>query len=323
MIVVERADGLVLVQDLGRGGVARLGVAPSGAFDLGAHLAANAAVGNAAGAATLEVLLGPLVLRARRPAFLAVTGAGGRVLVDDLALAPGRPFALLPGMRAVVEPGTDGVRRYVAVRGGFDVPDVLGSRSRDTLANLGPAPLAVGDVLAWGADAAPADRPTAGEGRGAGSATAVAAVATATAAEPDDDGGRGAVVVLEVLPGPRPELFAPGTYAGLGRAPFTVTDRCDRVAVRLAGHALARIDSRELPPEGVVAGAIQVPPSLQPVVLGPDHPLTGGYPVLGVLTRRALDRLAQVRPGDRVLLHPSEQGVDDARPRTPGATMAP
>lgn len=322
MIAVERADGLVLVQDLGRGGVARLGVAPSGAFDLGAHLAANAAVGNAAGAATLEVLLGPLVLRARRPAFLAVTGAGGRVLVDDLALAPGRPFALLPGMRAVVEPGTEGVRRYVAVRGGFDLPAVLGSRSRDTLAGLGPAPLAVGDVLAWGADVLPvAAGPPAGEGGGSGAARA--ARAAATAAEPDDDGGRGVVVVLEVLPGPRPELFAPGTYAGLGRAPFTVTDRCDRVAVRLAGHALARIDSRELPPEGVVAGAIQVPPSLQPVVLGPDHPLTGGYPVLGVLTRRALDRLAQVRPGDRVLLHPSEQGVDDARPRTPGATMAP
>ena len=111
MIIVERADGLVLVQDLGRPGQGRLGVAPSGAFDVGAHVAANVAVGNPASAATLEVLLGPLVLRARRPVIAAVTGGSGAVVVDGLALAAGQPFALLPGLSLTLEPSAVGARR--------------------------------------------------------------------------------------------------------------------------------------------------------------------------------------------------------------------
>ncbi|PWD52219.1 allophanate hydrolase [Serinibacter arcticus] len=292
MITVERADGLVLLQDLGRPGHARLGVAPSGAFDVGAHLAATAAVGNVRGAATLEVLLGPLVLRTRRACVLAVTGADGDVLVDSLAVAPGRPFTLLPGALLTVGAARDGVRRHVAVRGGFDATPVLGSRSRDTLAALGPAPVVVGDRLAVGDAVATA-----------GGAALRSGLRRSDARDaPRGPGPTPDVLVLECLPGPRPELFAADALARLAERVAVVSDRCDRVAVRLDGVAVERVDDTELPSEGLVAGAVQVPPSGQPVVMGPDHPLTGGYPVLAVLTRASLDALAQVRPGARVRL---------------------
>lgn len=294
MIVVKQIAGLALVQDLGRPGHARLGVAPSGAFDVGAHLAANAAVGNATGASTIELLLGPLVLRARRACVLAVTGADGDVRVDGLAVLGGRPFTLLPGATLTVGVARDGVRRYVAVRGGFAVDPVLGSRARDTLAALGPTPLTVGDELPEGDDVATALRAV-----GAGSSSG-----QPTEASPE--------IVLEVLPGPRPEYFAVDELPALASKVLTVSDRCDRVAVRLKGATVRRADEQltsELPSEGLVAGAIQVPPSGEPVVMGPDHPLTGGYPVLAVLTRAALDRLAQVRPGTRVRLVPRDHGA--------------
>ena len=302
MIVVEQIAGLALVQDLGRPGHARLGVAPSGAFDVGAHLAANAAVGNAAGASTIEVLLGPIVLRARRACVLAVTGADGDVRVDGLAVLGGRPFTLLPGATLTVGVARDGVRRYVAVRGGFGVDPVLGSRARDTLAELGPPPLAVGDEVPVGDDVATPLR---------------AAAAGATRDRGTDGSGAAAPgalrkVVLEVLPGSRPEYFADDALAALASEVLTVSDRCDRVAVRLEGAIVRRADEQrtpELPSEGLVAGAIQVPPSGEPVVMGPDHPLTGGYPVLAVLTRRSLDALAQVRPGTRVRLVPRHHGA--------------
>lgn len=293
-MLVEHVTGLALVQDLGRPGHARLGVAPSGAFDVGAHLAANAAVGNAAGASTIELLLGPLVLRARRACVLAVTGADGDVRVDGLAVLGGRPFTLLPGATLTVGVARDGVRRYVAVRGGFAVDPVLGSRARDTLAALGPTPLTVGDELPEGDDVATALRAVE-----AGSSSG-----QPTEASPE--------VVLEALPGPRPEYFAADALAALASTVLTVSDRCDRVAVRLKGATVRRADEQltsELPSEGLVAGAIQVPPSGEPVVMGPDHPLTGGYPVLAVLTRTSLDALAQVRPGTRVRLVPRDHGA--------------
>ncbi|TGO03972.1 5-oxoprolinase subunit C family protein [Serinibacter arcticus] len=324
MIVVEQVTGLALLQDPGRPGHARLGVAPSGAFDVGAHLAADAAVGNAPGAATIELLLGPLVLRARRACVLAVTGAGGDVRVDGLAVAPRRPFTLVPGAVLTVGAARDGVRRYVAVRGGFAVEPVLGSRARDTLAELGPAPLASGDELPVGDDVATPLRPPV---PAAGAATV--GVAKVGSAEAGDAGARPPTeVLLEVLPGPRPEDFATDALGDLASQVWTVSDRCDRVAVRLEGARVHRATtgvggpagdrpSPELPSEGLVAGAVQVPPSGEPVVMGPDHPLTGGYPVVAALTRASLDRLAQVRPGTRVRLVPTTVGPSTGAHRSP------
>jgi biotin-dependent carboxylase-like uncharacterized protein len=252
------------------------------------------------------------VLRARRACVLAVTGADGEVRVDGLAVVVGRPFTLLPGAVLTVGTARGGVRRYVAVRGGFAVEPVLGSRARDTLAELGPPPLTAGDELGVGEDVATALRAAVIGGAGPR--------ATVDAGAPPAPSGGLAEVVLEVLPGPRSEYFAGDELATLASKVLTVSDRCDRVAVRLEGATVRRDDRErtpELPSEGLVAGAIQVPPSGEPVVMGPDHPLTGGYPVLAVLTRTSLDALAQVRPGTRVRLVPRDHGA------IPSANEAP
>ncbi|SDT22515.1 biotin-dependent carboxylase uncharacterized domain-containing protein [Friedmanniella luteola] len=274
-LVVEATGPAALLQDLGRPGLAHLGVSPSGAADRAAHRLANRLVGNDEGAATLEVTLGGLVVRATATVFVAVTGAPTTVRVDGAPTASHTTLVLRTGSRLLVEPPPRGLRNHVAVRGGLAVPAVLGSRSRDVLAGLGPAPLAVGDVLPVGtptaplpdADRAPAPTPPAG---------------------------------LAVRPGPRRDWFAADAWTTLLGTVWTVTADVDRVAVRLSGPALARTVTAELPSEGLVRGAVQVPASGQPLLFGPDHPVTGGYPVLAVLTSSAADAAAQLRPGDPV-----------------------
>jgi biotin-dependent carboxylase-like uncharacterized protein len=180
---------------------------------------------------------------------------------------------------AVLALGTPpvGLRSYVAVRGGVDVPPVLGSRSTDTLSGLGPAPLAADDRLAVGSLA------------GEEPMVDVAAV-RAPSTEP----------VLRVLPGPRSNWLAPGAWTALTTQPWTVTPDSDRVGLRLAGPPLERARVDELPSEGLVPGALQVPPDGAPVLFLADHPVTGGYPVLAVVVTADLPAAAQLRPGDEV-----------------------
>jgi biotin-dependent carboxylase-like uncharacterized protein len=254
---VEQTGPLVLVEDGGRPGLAHLGVGRSGAADPVALAAANAALGNPADAAGLEVLHGGLVLRALGPVTVAVA-AGVQVAIRELA----------EGDLLEVEAGTP-LRQYVAVPGGVDVPPVLGSRSRDTLSALGPEPLAVGDVV----------RP--------GGASGVAEVGS-------HDG------LVRLHPGPRADHFHAGTLDLIVEASWVVSASSDRTAVRLEGPALLRRTTEELPPEGLLPGAVQVPPSGQPIVFLVDHPVTGGYPVIGVVERADLRVLAQTRPGGSV-----------------------
>jgi biotin-dependent carboxylase-like uncharacterized protein len=273
--VVEATGPLTLLQDLGRPGLAHLGVSPSGAADRAAHRLANRLVGNDEGTATLETTLGGLAVRATAPVFVAVTGAPTTVRVDGSPTSSHTTLVLRAGSRLVVEPPPVGLRNHLAVRGGVVVPPVLGSRSRDVLAGLGPAPLAVGDLLPVGPPTAPlpdADR--------------------APAPAPP--------AALVVRPGPRRDWFTPDAWSTLLGAAWTATTDVDRVAVRLAGPPLARAVTEELPSEGLVRGAVQVPASGQPLLFGPDHPVTGGYPVLAVLTAAAADAAAQLRPGDAV-----------------------
>jgi allophanate hydrolase subunit 2 len=167
------------------------------------------------------------------------------------------------------------VRSYVAVRGGLDVPAVLGSRSTDLLSGLGPSRLRPGDVIAVGD------------------------VARLRWEVPD------AVVIaadvdLPLLPGPRLDLFAAEAFARLLAAPYVVTPDSNRVALRLDGEPLHRTSGGELASEGLVRGALQVPPSGQPVLFLADHPVTGGYPVVAVVPDAATDRAAQARPGSRI-----------------------
>lgn len=292
-----------LVQDAGRSGRAAIGVGTSGAFDRSALVAANLAVGNPPHAAALEILLGPLRMRAVARTVVALAGAEAPLSVlraEEVTAAEGAStdetrhdapprssprgqsvgplLALDPGDELRVGPAATGLRPVLAVRGGLVPTEVLGSRSRDTLSALGPAPLAAGNLLR------------------AGSTEHLGAVQ-----DPTDAPAAGSEVTVPLVPGPREGLLGAEALDALLDAAWTVRPDSDRVGVRLDGDPLpVPKDLSGRASEPMTPGAIQVPPSGLPVVFGPDHPTTGGYPVIGVVTRAGLDALAQAVPGTTV-----------------------
>lgn len=280
---VVRPGALTTVQDLGRPGYAHLGVPRSGALDTAAHALANRLLGNPAGAATLETTFDGVTLRALSPVTVAVTGAPCAVRVCGRPAAWGAPVLLRAGAELDVGRAESGLRGYVAVRGGFAVPPVLGSRAADLLSGLGPAPLEAGTVLPVGP---PGPDPVRG---------------TDTAGLPAAPGAPGspAELVLPLRLGPRADWFTGASLARLLSSRYRVAAASNRIGLRTeAGPPLARAREGELPSEGMVLGAVQVPPDGLPVVFLADHPVTGGYPVIGVVPRgRPLDAAAQARPG--------------------------
>jgi biotin-dependent carboxylase-like uncharacterized protein len=271
VIEVVEPGALTTVQDLGRPGYAHLGVGRSGAADRGSLALANRLVGNRPGAAALEITLGGFAARFGTRAMIALTGAPcpGADMCCPVEVGPGAVLRL--GLPPV------GARTYLAVRGGIDVPPVFGSRATDLLGGIGPAAVVAGTRLPVGTD-------TAGF-----PGVDVAPVAPL-----------GADPRLPVLPGPRADWFALDALRTLLGRPYEVSTYSNRVALRLTGPRLTRAGTGELPTEGMVAGSIQVPADGQPVLFLADHPVTGGYPVLAVVTTRALDRAGQARPGDRL-----------------------
>jgi len=300
VIEVIRPGPLATVQDLGRPGLGHLGVPRSGAADAASLLRANQLTGNPPGAAGLELTLGKAVLRFSGEALVAVTGAAVPVTLTTGADrgAAEMEFGTAFGVRAggLLRIGTPaaGLRTYLAVRGGIEVPAVLGSRSADLLSGLGPAPLRAGDLLPVGATV-----PRAG-----------AAVPRADDAGAEPRGvaglpGRRAWTAsgpaqLRVLPGPRDDWFAAGAIGLLCGADYVVTPASDRTGLRLDGPALPRRRGGELASEGMVTGALQVPPGGRPILLLADHPVTGGYPVIAVVVSADLGLAAQLRPGQPV-----------------------
>lgn len=284
-IEVVDPGALSLVQDLGRPGRAALGVGGAGAFDRAAHRLANRLVGNDESAAALEVLLGELTLALPAGTWVAVAGGTGPVTLDGASVPP-RTAVRSEREGALLHVGRldRGLRATVAVRGGLDAPAELGSRSRDTLSGIGPDPLAAGGILAIGDAIA---RP-------------VPSVDLVPVDAPDDG-----PLDLAVRPGPRRDWFTDEAWRTLLEADWRVSPRSDRTGVRLEGPALVRTIAaagRELPSEGMLPGGMQVSPDGAPTVLGPDAPVTGGYPVIAVVADAALDALAQARPGQAVRL---------------------
>lgn len=276
MLVVTRAGALTTVQDGGRPGHAHLGVPRSGALDRRAATLANRAVGNDDRAAVLETTLTGVALRAEVRTVVAVAGAHCGVSVDGSPAPWGAPVILEAGQILAVGTATRGVRAYVAVSGGVDVPLTLGSRSTDLLSGLGPAPLRTGDELATG----PAPSSDGETWPGPLLAAAIA-----------DE------LVLPVTVGPRDEWFTADALNTLWTATYTVSASSNRVGLRLDGAALERQVHGELSSEGMVLGAVQVPPDGKPVVFLADHPVTGGYPVIGVVTAEGVGAAAQAAPG--------------------------
>lgn len=255
----------------------------SGAADMPSSLLANRLVGNDEGAACLEATFGGLVLQSTGLVLVAVTGASAPVFVDDRLESVNTLLFLRPGSRLCIGMPTAGVRNYVAVRGGIDVLPVLGSRATDMLSGLGPLPVRQGDELPVGEPRL--DHPRVEQ----------APVPHLKAAGDDK-------VPLRFFVGPRHDWFERTALPTLTSTAWDVGVDSNRVGVRLKGPVLRRRRTDELPSEGMVLGAIQVPPS-GPVLFLADHPLTGGYPVIGVLDAPSVARAAQLRAGERVQLH--------------------
>ncbi|PCC54858.1 carboxyltransferase domain-containing protein [Brevibacterium aurantiacum] len=275
----------LLVQDLGRPGFAAMGVSSAGAADRGALQTANRLVGNAESAAGLESFGGGVRLALTGNGVAAVTGARATITVTSADGAVfqhhlGEAFSFDDGDELELGSTERGTRAYIAFRGGIEAETALGSASADTLAGLGPAHLEPGTTISLG--------------RPESAPHLVDPIRSA-------DGQRrlpapGETIELSVTLGPRDDWFtSAGLQTLLGQV-WTVTHESDRVGLRLAGEIpLERARTGELPSEGAVTGALQVPPNGQPVLFGPDHPLTGGYPIIASVDDT--DLAAQLAPG--------------------------
>ncbi|PRZ18527.1 5-oxoprolinase subunit B/C family protein [Nesterenkonia sandarakina] len=310
-----------LIQDLGRSGLSDLGVSRAGVADEAAARQVNRLLGNGPQAAVLEALHGGLALRAESTMVLAVAGAQTPLDVTapdgSRRSAPlGTPFALVAGETLTLGAPTRGMRSVIGLRGGIAATPVLGSVSADTMSGLGPAPLQAGDLLrpagaAPGAVQPPPDSfgaETPGVGTSGGEASSTE---TPTA--------------LRFTYGPRADWFSAEEAARLADQPWEVSQSSNRIGIRLevpkapaptttrtrtgtgaaeAPRPLRRLKEGELPSEGVVRGSLQMPPAGTPVLFLNDHPVTGGYPVIGVVIDEDLPLAAQLAPADQITLVP-------------------
>jgi biotin-dependent carboxylase-like uncharacterized protein len=279
VLEVLDAGPLTLVEDLGRAGLASLGVGRSGAADRRSHALGARLLGQDPRLASLEVTLGGLAVRAHGSVTAVLTGAPCDATLDGSLVGHAAPFLLRDGQTLRLGRPRSGLRTYLSVRGGVAVPPVLGSRSTDVLSGIGPPPLTAGDRVPVGE---PSGHPH----------VDIAPV------RPPDPGA----VTLRATVGPRAGWLA--SLDALTATVWTVSEQSDRVGVRLVGPGLERHPSTrtaELPSEGVVRGAVQVPPGGEPVVFLSDHPVTGGYPVVAVVVEADIDLAAQVVPGQELL----------------------
>ncbi len=276
---IVRPGFFTTVQDGGRPGASRWGVPASGFADPFSAGRANALAGNPPDSALLESALGALEVEAREALAFGVAGAAAEVSVNGAPADRLRTLLLRAGDRLAVGPVTAGLRVYLAVGGGIDVPRVLGSRSAlapSALGGLAGRKLSAGDEIPSGDAPLPAVR----------------------ALDPADALPLGSGIV-RALPGPQWDLFPPESRQRFFGEPFRVSSRSDRRGVRLEGGGV--LPSRgEIDPEGVALGSVQAPAGGDPIVLMPDGPVTGGYPKIAIVIRADLPLLGQLRPGEMV-----------------------
>lgn len=278
---VEQAGARCLIEDLGRPGWAHLAISESGAWDRRSHQLAQRLVGNSEHDAGIECILGDLRLNALEAVTVAITGAPGPAWIirdrESLAVATHTPLYLAAGDTLHVGRASNGIRRYVALRGGITAESDFGSCSTDTLSGLGPVPIIDGAYVHLG--------------------TPQREVPAIDAVTPD-----AIRLDAEVITTAHWSLLRPETRGHLAGGSFTVSSASDRVGVRLTGPPVQWLPEahRARSSRPMVRGAIQVPPDGQPIVFGPDHPATGGYPIIGVLADPDLP--AQWAPGVTVRL---------------------
>lgn len=274
----------IIFQDLGRIGQASQGVSQSGALDQSSFKTVNKIVGNDENDACLEITLGGAKFEVLNDGVIALSGAPCTIHIDS---AKGQhfvqnhnyPISINKGDIIKLSAPQNGVRTYLAVKGGFATEPILGSCARDTLANLGPAPVQSNDILFH--NICKKIKP-------------VMLDETQSFTMPN----MGETITLDVTMGPRTDWFTKAAIDDFLNQSYEVTAQSNRIGARLLGtNALTRVEDNELPSEATAYGAIQVPASGQPVLFLADHPLTGGYPVIAVIAHYHLDLAGQIPVG--------------------------
>ncbi|YAL81850.1 biotin-dependent carboxyltransferase family protein [Dermacoccaceae bacterium W4C1] len=282
---VTAVTGRWCFQDGGRPGHSGLGVGPAGAVDRSSYRRAAALVGSTTGATVLEGMNAAIAVRALRDVTVVATGAPSPMWVDDASVRFDRPVQLAAGSMLRIDAPRAGLWTYLAVSGGFAAAQVLGSASVVPTAGIGSV-LRPGEILcttrlqkgSYAPDLFGTQRDWVGPVR------------------------------ANVMLGPRHDLFTASARQRLFRAAWRVGTEIDRVGMRLRGPALTLAEPVQLPSEPTVRGAIQVPPDGRPVVFLADHPVTGGYPVIGVIADDDQDAVAQAEPGRAVWFSPAPPG---------------
>jgi len=273
-VTFNNTVGFLTLQDQGRIGYANIAVPTSGAFDQKSHQLANRLIGNFPNACAIESLRGSFEFSTDSELVISATGAPASVQVDGREHEMFRSIFVPAGSVVSVSPGSLGMRTYLAIRGGIVGNQIMGSSSYDELSQIGTPPIKPGDKFSV-------------ENQVAGSITG--------------DYIPGSVITglntveLEAMPAPRWSGFSNSDI--LFTSEYQVTSSVNRVGLRLSGPALVWNSESRLASEGVVTGAIQIPVDGMPLIFGPDHPTTGGYPVVAVVSRNSLDLLAQSAPG--------------------------
>jgi antagonist of KipI len=269
------------VQDLGRYGFAHLGISPAGAADAFSLRIANLLVGNDENAPALEMTLLGATLAFEDPVIIALTGARCECKLGPDTLPANQVVEIPSGSILQCGSTTDGARCYLAVRGGFKVPLVMGSASTDVRGRFGGVEgrrLQKGDVLRVGEPRKTPPRRL-----------------RADVAEGLQRAGP-----VRVTRGAQSDWFSPDTYGGFLATPYLVSDQSDRAGLRLQGEAISLREKKQLLTDGIPLGAIQVPQDGQPIILFVDQQTTGGYPKIANVIAADMHRVGQLRPRQEV-----------------------
>ncbi|MTH44941.1 5-oxoprolinase subunit PxpC [Intestinirhabdus alba] len=278
MLTILRAGICTTVQDGGRHGLRQSGIGRCGALDQPALNIANLLVGNDANAPALEITLGQLSVEFAADGWFALTGADCEAQLDDRAVWTGWRLPVRAGQRLTLQRPLRGMRSYLAVAGGIEVPSILGSYSTDLKVGIGGLdgrPLKEGDRLTTGR---PARQFT---------------------------GAQGVRQLLwgnhiRALPGPEYHEFDPVSQEAFWRSPWHLSPQSNRMGYRLQGQPLVRVTGREMLSHGLLPGVVQVPHNGQPIVLMNDAQTTGGYPRIACIIEADMYHLAQIPLGQPI-----------------------
>lgn len=296
---------LTTLQDSGRYGMQAGGMQVSGVMDYPAALLANLLVGNkvdfatnpfgAPMAAVLESTFAGPELEFQQDALVVVTGGVPQLQLDGHAVAPYKALVVRQGQRLKVVSQKQGMRAYIAVAGGIEVPEVQGSRSTNLKLKLGGwqgRKLLAGDILPMGKPEADSRKMLAGQ--------LVLPQAQEICAGLQEKLSQQEPLVIRIIPGPQQEYFSSQELEKFAQEIYTISNDVDRMGYRLEGRPVEKKLQQDLITDGIVFGSIQIPPNGQPIIMLADHQTTGGYPKIATVATVDLPLLAQAMPGQKI-----------------------